>query len=222
MRKFFFVLTLSFFLSISANAETTQNTSYHKGLLNSSVLFGGNTSILFDSDDKTGFQSYDLSFQIHENLNLGIGGGYEIKRSDDESSRFYGFGADALFHFSPETKVDPYISVDLAYLKNPISGLEEGGFGVGFDVGVEVKSGRLLSVIPSISYSYANVSIYSYGNISSDLAVAFRFSDEKESFLSKLWFAPSVGITFSAHESEGLSSGEVFNVGLGILVSDGQ
>lgn len=75
----------------------------------------------------------------------------------------------------------------------------------------------MVSIFPSVSYSYADVDEYSYGVISPDLQVAFRFTDDPSNSWSNFWVAPYVGWGFSAHQSEGLSDENTISIGLAIV-----
>ncbi len=226
-----FRLIVLFFLCLSvvpANAETIQK-DYHEGLLNSRILFSGNTSLSrgLDSKNNYGFQSFGLTVKTHPNVNIGVSGGYEINRVDDEDGnkfpREYGFGGSAIFHFSPENQIDPYIDFGIGYIKNAISvpsldGYQgEDGVSFGAGAGIEMKPNRMVSIIPSISYSVVRADGESGGSITPDLTVAFRLS-ENETW-GGLWIAPYVSVGFEAHTSSGLNTLDdtVVSYGLSIL-----
>ncbi|MGI9558652.1 MAG: hypothetical protein ACR2NQ_03140 [Thermodesulfobacteriota bacterium] len=208
----------------SASAQT-----YHSGILNSNVYYTSDAyySIVYGEERQTGNESGNhndilsnqyLTFKSFiPNLSVEFGGIYQLKqdKKSSDSPRYFKVGWGALYHFLPDRQADPYVRVNTSYVKD---GGALDGAQISADMGIEIKSGKRLSVFPGFTYVYDNHGGHSFSGVYTQLKVAFRAADNPDSFLSKLWFAPYATFGILPHTNLGAHIGPHKTLRLGVAV----
>lgn len=169
--KLFLVLFVVFSCVSNVNASgSSEEGGHNKGLLSKHIYFTTSSFIKgIDSRDWKNGISQNGRASVHRNISIGFGVDYLIQSSESDLYS-YQVSPGILFHFLPDELADPYISTGFSYKKEQIGALASRDSSVfGVETGFELKANSLVSIIPSLNYSYSK------GNFKADtLAVIIR------------------------------------------------
>ena len=178
-----------------------------KGGLLSKHLYSSTSSFSRGSDTKSwsGGIGQGGWASVHPNINIGFSADYTLVSSSADSYAF-GFGIDLLAHFLPDNNADPFVQIGFGHATSQLLLTETDTFAVGVVSGVEIRVSDMVSILPSIGYTYGKYDSVitdgfnlaridgSVGVISPDFDVAIRLGRD-----SRIWLSPGVSYSLEVH-----------------------